>query len=136
MIETRIHCLEVEGVLDEESSKHDPVQCSSFGTRGDQRARSESTSSSTRTAQPDQERRHRRSERTGGRGSHPIAYCLIMKRTIILIDPFIIQWRDSSVLLCIDSIQQSLSAMKNVVVDALLLSSLNEMAQLWIGVML
>lgn len=59
-----------------------------------------------------------------------------MKRTIILIDPFIIQWRDSSVLLCIDSIQQSLSAMKNVVVDALLLSSLNEMAQLWIGVML
>lgn len=59
-----------------------------------------------------------------------------MKRTIILIDPFIIQWRDSSVLLCIDSIQKSLSAMKNVVVDALLLSSLNEMAQLWIGVML
>lgn len=59
-----------------------------------------------------------------------------MKRTIILIDPFIIQWRDSSVLLCIDSIQQSLSAVKNVVVDALLLSSLNEMAQLWIGVML
>lgn len=59
-----------------------------------------------------------------------------MKRTIILIDPFIIQWRDSSVLLCIDSIQQSLSAMKNVVVDALLLSSLNEMAQLWIGVVL